>query len=157
MQKDVKYQYQYCNETVSCQFHRPHVLVICCKFALEIVNSIHRSIFKFPKPWNTIPISTQQNLTIFIHFFACFALANKYNHAKLRISNFMFSCTSIILECWNWTKDKVVMGQLNQWKICIDHYALLSAERSSCMNAHDTEPRMQWHSNGETEPMENLH
>ena len=28
----------------------------------------------------------------------------------------------------------VMMGKLNQWKICISHYALLSVERSSHMN-----------------------
>ena len=30
----------------------------------------------------------------------------------------------------------MVMGKMNQWNICIGHYALLSAERSSCMNVH---------------------
>ena len=84
----------YCNETVSCQVHKPHILVIFCKFVLEIVNSFPGSIWKFHKPWNAIPISTLQNLTIFIHFFGCSSLANKYNHAKLQTSNFMFSYTT---------------------------------------------------------------
>ena len=90
IQKDVKYQYWYCNETVSYHVHKPNVLVICCKFVQELWIAFLGLFCEFPKPRNTIPISTQQNLTIFIHFFACSALANKYNHAKLRTSNFMF-------------------------------------------------------------------
>ena len=34
----------------------------------------------------------------------------------------------------NWTNRKFL--KLNQWKICISHYVLLSAERSSCVNVH---------------------
>ena len=57
-------------------------------------------------------------------------------------------------------------GKLNQWKVCINHYVLLSAERSSHTNVLkieissslnvETEPRMKWCGDGETTPMENL-
>ena len=53
----------------------------------------------------------------------------------------------------------MVMGKLNQWKICIGHYALLSAERSSCINVSSIATFVCYnqHSDGETEPMENLY
>ena len=43
---------------------------------------------------NAIHISTQENLTIFNHFYSLHVLhqSNKYNHVKLPQSNFMFSC-----------------------------------------------------------------
>ena len=36
------------------------------------------------------------------------------------------------------------------------HINVLSLETSSCLN-FETEPRMKWYGDGETEPMENLH
>ena len=33
-------------------------------------------------------------------------------------------------------ENEVVIGKLNQWKICIGHYALLNAERSPHVNVY---------------------
>ena len=53
----------------------------------------------------------------------------------------------------------MVMGKLNQWKICIFHYALLnviSIKTSSYLNV-GTKPMMNCHRDRETEPTESFH